>query len=177
MPFEANSDLWPYPRAPLDDRSFEQDDVVELDFNDTRALSDPAIFSSRLKDKKDKREKGRKGRKDKERDKAEIEKGWDLPVSAYAQGQPAYDLAATGPVAAAARVQSPAVRAAESPLQGKKVAVNGTNDHKHDNALDGTVAKEAIFAALSARQPQAAYLGRKDFVRELLTLIHVSLFC
>ena len=22
VPFEANSDLWPYPRAPLDDRSF-----------------------------------------------------------------------------------------------------------------------------------------------------------
>ncbi|TFK75505.1 hypothetical protein BDN72DRAFT_831759 [Pluteus cervinus] len=42
VPFEPDSDLWPYPRAPLDDRSQSaEDDIVELDFEDTSALSDP----------------------------------------------------------------------------------------------------------------------------------------
>ncbi|KAH9941281.1 uncharacterized protein BXZ73DRAFT_98498 [Epithele typhae] len=65
VPFEANSDLWPYPRAPLDDRSFEQDDVPP-------------------QGKKEK--KGRKSRKEreqlrKEQEKAEIEKAAAATVS------------------------------------------------------------------------------------------------
>ena len=76
VPFEANSDLWPYPRAPLDERSYENDEVVELDFSDTRALSDPAIFSSRLKEKKEK--KGKKSRKEREREAREEALGRSL---------------------------------------------------------------------------------------------------
>ena len=178
VPFEANSDLWPYPRAPLDDRSFEQDDVVELDFTDTRALSDPAIFSSRLKEKKDKKEKGKKGRKErekeKEREKAEIEKGWDLPT--HTQGQPAYQAAATGPVAEAATTATKP-QAAKSPNQAKMTVTNGQPQPQGQNsALNGTAAKDAIIAAMSAQAKTTGQpsVGKKDFVRDLLTLIHVS---
>ena len=180
VPFEANSDLWPYPRAPLDDRSFEQDDVVELDFSDTRALSDPAVFSTRLKEKKTRREKGRKGRKEREREKehekAQIEQGWDLPTQA--QVQPIYELAATGPVAAAARIQSPAQfmgPGAKSPSQTKK-ATNGTNGHVSEGVLDASAAKEAVLTAMSLKTtlPAHAAMSRNDFKQQLQALIYVS---
>lgn len=180
VPFEANSDLWPYPRAPLDDRSFEQDDVVELDFNDTRALSDPAIFSSRLKEKKDKREKGRKNRKerakDKEREKAEIEGSWDLPT--HTQGQPAYQPSATGPVAdvATAPIQPAVTNGPTQPLPPPKMAINGTNGRAQNGNLDNISIKDAILGALLTKTQGTgrATIARNDFVRELLTLIQVS---
>ncbi|KAF7334251.1 hypothetical protein MSAN_02386500 [Mycena sanguinolenta] len=47
--FAAGSELWPGARAPVDDRSadadgFEDGEIVELDFEDTSALSDPDVF-------------------------------------------------------------------------------------------------------------------------------------
>lgn len=178
VPFEANSDLWPYPRAPLDDRSFDQDDVVELDFSDTRALSDPTLFSSRLKEKKEKKDRGKKNRKEREkereREKAEIEKGWDLPTQT--QGQPAYQLSATGPVAEAATTAAK-THVTTSPKQTKKAAVNGQSPVLN-GTLDGTSAKDAVVVAMVARDRAAHQnnVSRNDFVRELLTLIHVSVF-
>lgn len=71
VPFHAESSLWPYPRAPLDDR----DDIVELDFADTSALSDVDAFERR-------RQNGRNARlskKDKAREREEIERSWDTP--------------------------------------------------------------------------------------------------
>src|SRR5260221_13975911 len=72
LPFHADSSLWPYPRAPLHDR----DDIVELDFADTSALSDVDAFERR-------RLNGRNGAKHSKRDKArereEIERSWDVP--------------------------------------------------------------------------------------------------
>ncbi|KAF9239261.1 hypothetical protein BU15DRAFT_88055 [Melanogaster broomeanus] len=48
VPFEADSELWPYPRAPL----VETDsDIIELDFADTSALSDPDTFEKRAASK------------------------------------------------------------------------------------------------------------------------------
>ncbi|KAJ7201683.1 hypothetical protein GGX14DRAFT_464666 [Mycena pura] len=41
--FAASSELWPYSRAPVDDTA-EDGDIVELDFADTSALSDPDAF-------------------------------------------------------------------------------------------------------------------------------------
>ena len=174
VPFEANSDLWPYPRAPLDDRSYENDDVVELDFSDTRALSDPAIFSTRLKEKKEKKDKGKKSRKEreknKEREQAEIEKGWDLP--AQAQVQPPYLAVATGPVAEAAKPK--ATEEKVTAMNG--AAVNGAVAFRPtpNGALHGVAAKEAILGALLTKGPAQASIRRDDFVRELLGLIHVS---
>ncbi|KAJ6469520.1 hypothetical protein C8R45DRAFT_1017348 [Mycena sanguinolenta] len=47
--FAASSELWPGARAPVDDRyaeaeGFEDGEIVELDFEDTSALSDPDVF-------------------------------------------------------------------------------------------------------------------------------------
>ncbi|KAI0746542.1 hypothetical protein C8Q80DRAFT_1105254 [Daedaleopsis nitida] len=172
VPFEANSDLWPYPRAPLDERSFEQDDVVELDFADTRALSDPAIFSSRLKEKKEKKEKGKKSRKEREKErekeKAEIEKGWDIPTQT--QGQPAYQQSVTGPVAQAATTPAKP-QVVKAPKPAKKAVANGQSQ---EGALNGAAAKEAILAAMSAAAPGQIGIAKNDFVRELLTLIHTD---
>lgn len=75
VPFHADSSLWPYPRAPLDDR----DDIVELDFADTSALSDVDAFERR-------RQNGKNGAKPSKRDRArereEIERSWDVPGDA-----------------------------------------------------------------------------------------------
>ncbi|KAI0305213.1 Dcp1-like decapping family-domain-containing protein [Multifurca ochricompacta] len=72
VPFHEESSLWPYPRAPLDDR----DDIVELDFADTSALSDVDAFERR-------RQNGKNGakfsKKDKAREREEIERSWDVP--------------------------------------------------------------------------------------------------
>ena len=71
VPFHEESSLWPYPRAPLDDR----DDIVELDFADTSALSDVDAFERR-------RQNGRNAKlskKDKAREREEIERSWDTP--------------------------------------------------------------------------------------------------
>ena len=43
VPFHVESSLWPYSRAPLDDCN----DIVELDFADTSALSDVDAFERR----------------------------------------------------------------------------------------------------------------------------------
>jgi len=72
VPFHEESSLWPYPRAPLDNR----DDVVELDFADPGALSDVDAFERR-------RPNGRNGakhsKKDRAREREEIERSWDVP--------------------------------------------------------------------------------------------------
>ena len=81
VPFHEESSLWPYPRAPLDDR----DDIVELDFADTSALSDVDAFEQRRQSSK-KAKLSRKDRRD------EIERSWDAPgyaaPSVVATGSP-----------------------------------------------------------------------------------------
>ncbi len=72
VPFHEESSLWPYPRAPLDDR----EDIVELDFADTSALSDVDAFERR-------RQNGRNAKlskKDRAREREEIERSWDVPA-------------------------------------------------------------------------------------------------
>jgi hypothetical protein len=57
--------LWPFPRAPLDDR----DNIVKLDFVDTSALGDVVPFERRRKNGKDgaklsKKDQGREREED-----------------------------------------------------------------------------------------------------------------
>lgn len=65
--------MWPYPCAPLDG----PDDIVELDFADTSALSDVDAFERRRP------HNGRNGAKHLKRDRArerkEIERSWVVP--------------------------------------------------------------------------------------------------
>ncbi|KAJ2930972.1 hypothetical protein H1R20_g6121, partial [Candolleomyces eurysporus] len=104
VPFEDDSELWPY--TPSKDSSnggvdAEEADIVELDFNDTSLLSDPEAFAKALKRNgqqqqphrngnsngfeqqqvtppRRERKNRRKSKKDaKERE--EIEKSWDVP--------------------------------------------------------------------------------------------------
>ncbi|EED78637.1 predicted protein [Postia placenta Mad-698-R] len=173
VPFEADSDLWPYPRAPLDDRALEQDDadVVELDFTDTRALSDPALFSSRLKEKQSRvggKKKTRKERAaDREKERREIEDSWDDPV----RGQMRTTDAVKQPVASAS---APAINGTG---KGKQVALKTTNgDGPHSaNGLHVHAARDAIVSSMSSQLNQPLTdMPRNDFVRELLTLIHTD---
>jgi hypothetical protein len=71
VPFHEESSLWPYPRAPLDDR----DDIVELDFADTSALSDVDAFERQ-------RQSGKKAKLSKKERRDEIERSWDVPGNA-----------------------------------------------------------------------------------------------
>ena len=73
VPFHAESSLWPYPRAPLDDR----DDIVELDFADTSALSDADAFERRRQNGKN----SKLSKKDRAKEREEIERSWDTPVN------------------------------------------------------------------------------------------------
>lgn len=109
VPFQTDSDLWPYPRAPLDDRGDGDEDVIELDFAEISALTDPdqwrqkslsqqsgkarATFQSPEKDKEPANVNGKKKTKkerlaDNERERVAIEQSWDTPTAAAAVSPP-----------------------------------------------------------------------------------------
>ncbi|TFK41693.1 hypothetical protein BDQ12DRAFT_720525 [Crucibulum laeve] len=92
IPFTADSELWPYPRAPIDEEVSDSE-LVELDFTETSALSDLDAFRRVVQaDRRDftgrengKQSKGKKRASRKERDARErelIEQSWDTPGSA-----------------------------------------------------------------------------------------------
>ncbi|KAG5654542.1 hypothetical protein H0H81_000063 [Sphagnurus paluster] len=107
VPFEPDSELWPYPRT-QSGLPEDGDDIIELDFADTSALSDPEAFAARRAHRRgpsassnpntntieggigallsagtERRKTRRKGRKEKEqarlREREEIENSWDVP--------------------------------------------------------------------------------------------------
>lgn len=163
VPFSADSELWPYPRAPVDDRSHPADneDVVELDFADTSALSDPSMFrekekagkNSKGKEKKENK-KGKKERaEEREKEKDEIKRSWDVPVQV---------LPSPPPHIVNGKGKTP-VKAPSFPLaNGPKVSVN-----------PDTV-KDSIISTFSSQDANMSGMARNEFVREVLTLIHVS---
>lgn len=215
VPFHEESSLWPYPRAPLDDR----DDIVELDFADTSALSDVDAFERR-------RQNGKKGAKMSKRDRArereDIERSWDVPGNTIipnldvgllhpAMGRPSTvspsprsgAVNAKQPNSASAPVNDPAPssaggQAATAPLCGNnkskaaksKSVPNGPNaqvsvppattqangaaiaaiveavrNHDHPNGNGST--------SLPMTTTTTTMTDRNEFVREVLTLIHV----
>ncbi|KAH9038523.1 Dcp1-like decapping family-domain-containing protein, partial [Lactarius pseudohatsudake] len=77
VPFHEDSSLWPYPRAPLDDR----DDIVELDFADTSALSDVDAFERQRQNGKN-GAKQQHSKRDRAKEREEIERSWDVPGDA-----------------------------------------------------------------------------------------------
>ncbi|KAG2363966.1 hypothetical protein BDR07DRAFT_1402913 [Suillus spraguei] len=167
IPFEADSDLWPYPRAPF----VEADsDVIELDFADTSALSDPDAFAKEQRSKNRRsQKKGRKEReKDREREREEIEKSWDVPppVKVVPLSQP------------------------QGVVSTPVVPVNGTAKHVHleragsaasqssvdgPNAIDTHAAHASLLSAFAQKKNASSNnLSKNDFVREVLTLIHTD---
>jgi hypothetical protein len=165
VPFSADSELWPYPRAPIDDRahSADHDDVVELDFADTSALSDPNMFQAKEnagknakgKEKKETKKKGKKERaeeREKERDK--IEKSWDIPVQVPPTPPPAI---------VNGKGKMPVKSSSLHPANGSKASV------------DQDAVRDSIISTLSSQNANMVGMRRNEFVREVLTLIHVSL--
>lgn len=106
VPFEPDSELWPYSRVPAQDNSSDADDssgIVELNFEETSLLSDPAAFDKVVKNQKGaprgnhvnghethhasegpdnrKGKKNKRNKKNDAREREEIEKSWDVPPS------------------------------------------------------------------------------------------------
>ena len=206
VPFHADSTLWPYPRAPLDDR----DDIVELDFADTSALSDVDAFERQ-------RQNGKNGAKHSKRDRAkereEIERSWDVPSDAQrissTNANPSAAPAQIRLLQTPSRTGVSSTRATPSPnnlkanhstppikstpeatasapssdksksrpnsvANGPKVQVPVTAAAE---ALAKPAAATAIVEAMRGRvngsEQAAPTADRTEFVREVLTLIHV----
>lgn len=173
VPFDdADAQLWPYPRAPIDE---DQEELVELDFRDTSALSDSEKFMreaarSKYKATEDGTSESEVGRKEKRggknskankkkrnaKERAEIEKSWDLPDAVHAP-EPA-------------PIESPAT--AKPYVNGKAKAIVNGHDHP-TSGLDPAILKASVINTLSAVQLP---MEKNDFMREVLTLMHVRLF-
>ncbi|KAH9831129.1 uncharacterized protein C8Q71DRAFT_799051 [Rhodofomes roseus] len=181
VPFEADSELWPYPRAPLDDRS--QEDIVELDFTDTRALSDPAMFSSRLKEKQS-QGPGKEGKKKKtrqeraaerDRKREEIERGWDDPV----KGEVTVGVRPPSTAPVPGPSETAKGKRKERAVNGVAKAAPATNGHVSEEVTAGglyvNAARDAVVAAASIGPKELSKeLPKNEFVRELLALIHTD---
>jgi hypothetical protein len=164
VPFETDSELWPYPRPPL----VETDsDVIELDFADMSALSDPDAFEKYAA----KGKKSRRSKKDQQKEREEIEKSWDVPAP-LGMGSPAPGPPTAMPNGKAKRPAHPEFANNVVPKQvhasahadAPKINVNGTH-----SALLSSLASEDTAGRLR-------HLSRKDFVTEVLSLIYVRPF-
>lgn len=197
VPFEADSELWPYPRSTAD----ESHDIVELDFEDTSALSDMDQFRRAMNARKpDTRSKGKKKEKWKERnarEREEIEQSWDVP-----QPSPAYSTynrpysdglsdeipspASPSPCPSPKRLHTPPVRVqsmeAVAPSQIRPV-LNGTTSKENitkaangkKSLLDADAVRESVADVVHASRRIAGGLERPAFVGELMALIYVSI--
>jgi len=202
VPFHADSSLWPYPRAPLDDR----DDIVELDFADTSALSDVDAFERQRQNGKN---CAKQSKRDRAREREEIERSWDVPGDAQriianasthpsparlSQAQARTGVRATPPPKAnhstppfKSTTETPAVTTTTSKPKPKAVANGSSNANKvqvpavsaaASDALAKPAAINAIVEAMNGRvngsDGAAPTADRNEFVREVLTLIHTD---
>jgi len=185
VPFEPDSELWPYPRQPLDDRASDDDDVVELDFNDISALNNIEILSPKSNASASAINgagaNGKKKKKNEERD--QIEKSWDDPVKmGYAVGPNIPNEPPAKPV----QPQPPAVSsikgknkpAAQSQINGKANGQPAASTSKDKDGLDRDAVTESLISTVAKsslpKQKAIKQMDRNTFVREVLTLIHVS---
>ncbi|KAF8918910.1 hypothetical protein CPB85DRAFT_1430069 [Mucidula mucida] len=178
VPFDdADSQLWPYPRAPIDE---DEEELVQLDFRDTSALSDSDKFrreevrarrrtaddsasaSGSELGRKEKNKGGKKNRKKRDaKERAEIEKSWDLPEAI---------------VPASVPVTPAAIHSTTTTPSTARPHVNGTGKaHMNGNThpasrLDPVAVRESILDSISS----PALIEKNDFVREVLNLIHTD---
>lgn len=188
VPFEPDSELWPYPRQPLDDRATDDDDVVELDFNDISALNNintlPPKSSASASATNGAGANGKKKKKEKNKEEREqIEKSWDDPVKmGYAVGPNIPNEPPAKPV----QPQPPAVSsvkgknkpAAQSQTNGKANGQPIASSSKDKDGLDRDAVTESLISTVAksslSKQKDVKQMDRNTFVREVLTLIHVS---
>ncbi|KAG5642601.1 hypothetical protein DXG03_002499 [Asterophora parasitica] len=213
VPFEPDSELWPYPRG-SNASGEDGDEILELDFADTSALSDLETYRRTMQRRREnsksdadmedqtlrKARKGKKGKNERAREQArareDIERSWDSPAIAspvagarvYGNGsgngsvggQRSPSTASPSPCpspdlypetlrrpSGSASVMQPTNGVVSKATGGR---VNRNGKEKQDPVEDG------VITALAAQRLNlnAPPLGRNDFVREVLTLIHTD---
>jgi hypothetical protein len=186
VPFEPDSELWPYPRRPLDDRASDDGDIVELDFTETSALSDLNTFLPKQKASAN-ATSGKKKKKEKNKEEREqIEKSWDDPVKmGYAVGpnipnEPPAKVVQLQPTSVSG------VKGKNKPAQingianGQPTASSPKDKEKSEGGLNRDVVTESFVSTVAksslSRQKDLKQMDRNTFVREVLTLFHVSDF-
>ena len=192
VPFEPDSDLWPYPRQPLDDRALDDDVVVELDFKDTSALNNIDAFFPKSKADANATNgagaNGKKKKKEKNKEERErIEKSWDDPVKmGYAVGpnipnEPPAKPAQLPPTAVPGvkGKNKPTAQAQTNGEANGQPAASSSKDKAKDG-LDRDAVTEALISTVTEsslpKQKDVKRMDRNTFVREVLTLIHVGGF-
>lgn len=188
VPFEPDSELWPYPRKPLDDRASD-DDVVELDFSETSALSDLNTFFPRPKANGNASNgagtNGKKKKKEKNKEEREqIEKSWDDPVKmGYAVGpnvpnEPSAKPVQPQPAAVSSTKGKNKPAQANGKANGQPVASTSKDTEKTEGGLDRSVVTESLISTIArsplSKQKDLKQMDRNAFVREVLTLIHTD---
>jgi hypothetical protein len=147
--------------------------MIELDFADTSALSDPEAFAKqeqRAKNRKSQK-KGRKEReRDREREREEIENSWDVPPPVEVPSPPPQGVVSTPPVAVNGKGKHERKERA-----GSLISQSSNGDR---NAIDSRTAHASLLSVLTQKKnANLKDLSRNDFVREVLTLIYVCLLC
>ncbi|KAF8067884.1 hypothetical protein FPV67DRAFT_1765394 [Lyophyllum atratum] len=175
VPFEPDSELWPYPRAD-GAQDAEADEILELDFADTRALSDPDAFRRAVQNGIGRGKGKKKGKKERAAEQVrlreEIERSWDVPGGSVEERLTSTASPSPSPCS------SPEVRAvaAEVPRQQMNGVVSKVT-HPGLERQQGVVpeaVKESVIAAVSTQRINAPMMERNEFVREVLTLIHTD---
>ncbi|GLB39196.1 putative dcp1-like decapping family protein [Lyophyllum shimeji] len=213
VPFQPDSELWPYPPPGEGEHEGEaegeregegEEEILELDFADMSALSDPDLFSRaravrrngrgengvvvggadggerhRESGKGKGRKKGRKEREAMERE--AIERSWDVPPPRPQAGR--FDREREEQEGHGEGLPSTASPSPSSSPVVSKPQVNGVaskvnmEKHHYHHQQGGVVpeaVRESLIAAVSGRGLGAQGLERNEFVREVLTLIHTD---
>ncbi|KAI0700177.1 hypothetical protein BC835DRAFT_1412196 [Cytidiella melzeri] len=191
VPFSTDHELWPYPRPPLNDNEQLSDaDIVELDFSDTRALSNPSMFEEKQA-KQVKGDRKRKGKKekaaDRERERAAIVNGWDDPTKGQVTLRTSSTISSVSSCHAESVSASSVATLATLNGKGKRASngnppvaiatsgpapINGTNGAVK---CDADIAREALLASLAGHpNGPRRNLSRKQFVQKVLSLIHTD---
>jgi len=189
VPFEPDSDLWPYPRQPLDDRALD-DDIVELDFKDISALNDINAFLSKPKTNANATNgagaNGKKKKKEKNKEEREqIEKSWDDPVKmGFAVGPNIPKEPPAKPIqpqpTAVPGVKGKNKATIQPQANGKANGQPTASSSKDKDGLDRDAVTESLISTVAKsplpNQKDIKQMDRNTFIREVLTLIHVSNF-
>lgn len=206
VPFEADSELWPYPRAPVDEHHADSDgeEIIELDFGDTSALSDPDAFkraskngkkhlrggsvsdvvngSEAARDKTKGRKKGKKERAAEQlRLRQEIENSWDVPGpsariaerAAISSDEPASPSPCPSPEPGPPPSRQTLPRNVSAPSIKAVSLANGTASRTNGPLIDPDTVRESLISTMSSEGSVSGGMERNEFVREILTLIHV----
>ncbi|KAG6849903.1 hypothetical protein H0H93_003917 [Arthromyces matolae] len=212
VPFDSDSALWPYQNNNTtvtttsstnhhnnngsnhvcEQSSPSDDEIIELDFEDTSVLSDPDAFRTRhrtngtakpvVEKKRAKKKLTRKERAaEQAREREEIEKSWDAPVSvpAFSVGVGMYNQ--EQPPSPASPPPQPSPEPEPSRRAGPSIPKNGHAASVYPPLREGQkvvpeAVRDSVITAVRAvgtvKTPPP--LERNDFVREVLTLIHTD---